>query len=108
MVALAAHALRVYFTCLPVVGYQIMCSGFFQATGHPIHSAVLSLSRQVLLFIPMLLILPRFWGVEGAWRAAPVADAGSVILTFSVTTYYIGKLKEDIRRQKEKEQAAVS
>ncbi len=106
VVALAAHALRVFFTCLPVVGYQIMCSGFFQATGHPIHSAVLSLSRQVLLFIPMLLILPRFWGVEGAWHAAPVADAGSVLLTFSVTTYYLRKLNQDIQKQKEKQQTA--
>ncbi len=107
VIELAAHALRIFFLCLPLIGYQIMCSGYFQATGHPFYSGVLSLSRQVLLFIPLLLILPRYWGVEGAWFCAPIADAGSIILTFCVTTYSVKKLNLAIQKQKEKETKKV-
>lgn len=78
---LTAHAMRVFFALFPVVGFQIICSNYFQAVGKPLQSTILSLSRQVLLFIPLLLILPNFWGINGAWRTAPIADGLSVLLT---------------------------
>ncbi|HEX3011004.1 MAG TPA: MATE family efflux transporter, partial [Syntrophomonadaceae bacterium] len=55
---------------------------YFQAVGKAIKAAILSLSRQVLLFIPLLLILPHFWGINGVWRTAPIADALSVLMTW--------------------------
>jgi len=78
---LASHALVVYFAALPVIGFQIIGSaGFYQAIGKAKEAMILSLSRQVLMFIPMLLILPHFWGIEGVWRTAPIADTLSSIL----------------------------
>lgn len=78
---LTAHAMLTYFAMYPVVGLQIICANYFQAVGKATESAVLSLSRQVLIFIPLLLILPHFWGIDGVWRTAPIADGLSVLLT---------------------------
>ncbi|SFG16251.1 putative efflux protein, MATE family [Desulfotomaculum arcticum] len=91
---LTAHAMLVYFALLPVLAIQIMCSTYFQAVGKPVQSTILSLSRQVLLFIPLLLILPRFWGIDGVWRTAPIADALSVMLTISIIYLEIKKLPD--------------
>ena len=78
---MTAHALKVYFCMLPIIGSQIVSSGYFQATGKPVHSAVLSLSRQVLVFIPALLIMPKWMGIEGVWISAPIADGVATIVT---------------------------
>ena len=63
------------------VGFQITCSGYFQAIGKPLQATLLSLTRQALFFIPLLLVLPRFWQLEGVWLAAPLADAAAFLLT---------------------------
>jgi len=78
---MTADAMQVFFAMTFVIGFQIVCSQYFQAVGKALQAAVLSLSRQFLLFIPLLLILPRFWGIESVWRIAPIADAISVVLT---------------------------
>ena len=78
---MTSHAMKVFLALFPVVGFQIVCSNYFQAVGKPVQSTILSLSRQVLLFIPLLLILPHFWGINGVWRTAPIADGLSVLLT---------------------------
>ncbi len=84
---LTTQAMKVFLALFPVVGLQIICSNYFQAVGKPVQSTILSLSRQVLLFIPALLILPRFWGIDGVWRSAPIADGLAVLLT--VTIFYL-------------------
>jgi putative MATE family efflux protein len=81
---LTAHAMSVYFFMFSVAGFQIICSQYFQAIGKPIQSTILALSRQLLLLVPLLLILPRFWGVEGVWRTPPIADILSALITASV------------------------
>ena len=81
MATLGAHAMRVSMMMLPVVGFQIVGASYFQAVGKPKISMLLSLSRQILLLIPAVLILPAFYGLEGVWYALPTADACSSILT---------------------------
>lgn len=81
LIALGVHGLLIFFFFLPIIGFQIICANYFQAVGKPKQATFLNLSRQLLLFIPVLLILPRFWGLEGIWWTAPVADLGSCILT---------------------------
>ncbi|MHC1719935.1 MAG: MATE family efflux transporter [Clostridiaceae bacterium] len=90
---MSAHALVTFFMCIPIVGFQIVGSNYFQAVGKPVQSTILSLSRQVLIFIPLLLILPRFWGIEGVWRTAPIADILSVAFTAAFLFYEMKKLK---------------
>jgi len=81
LIKMGTHGLLTFFLLLPVVGFQIIGSNYFQAVGKPKQATILTLSRQALLFIPALLILPHFWGLEGIWRTAPVADLGSFVLT---------------------------
>jgi putative MATE family efflux protein len=76
-----AHAMRISLMMLPAVGFQIISAGYFQAVGKPVMSMLLSISRQVLLYIPALLILPEIFKLEGVWAAMPASDACSAILT---------------------------
>jgi putative MATE family efflux protein len=83
LMALGTHAIRVCLAMFPIVGFQIVASNYFQAVGKPKHALLLGLSRQVLLLIPAILILPQFLGLEGIWLAIPAADLGASALTGS-------------------------
>jgi Na+-driven multidrug efflux pump len=80
-VALGTHAMRISACALPLVGFQVLGAGYFQAVGKPKQAMLLGLSRQVLLLIPAILVLPRFFGLNGIWAAMPVADLVSSLLT---------------------------
>lgn len=89
-----SHAMAVFLMMFPVAGFQIVSSQYFQAVGKPIQSTILGLSRQLLLLIPLLLILPRFWGIEGVWRAQPVADVLSALITGAVVYFEMKQIKK--------------
>jgi Na+-driven multidrug efflux pump len=94
LTTLTSHAMSVFFIMFPVAGFQIVCSQYFQAVGKPVQSTILGLSRQLLLLIPLLLILPRFWGIEGAWRTPPIADLLSTLITASVIFLEMKNIKK--------------
>jgi putative MATE family efflux protein len=79
--ALGSRAMRICLMTLPVVGFQIVGANYFQAVGKPKQAAFLSLSRQVLILIPAVFLLPRFFGLFGVWAAIPTADLGASLLT---------------------------
>lgn len=81
LIAFGTHALKVFLIFMPVIGFQIISSNYFQAVGKPIQAGLLSLSRQVLILIPAMLILPRFFGVEGVLYAGPLSDLVSSVIT---------------------------
>ena len=81
LISFGITALRRFTLFLPLIGFQIVSSNYFQAVGKPTHSALLSLSRQVLILIPALLILPKFMGLEGIITAGPVADLLASMIT---------------------------
>ena len=64
-----------------VVGFQIVSTNFFQALGMAGKSIFLSLTRQVIFMIPLLLILPDFFGLNGVWLSFPISDMLSTITT---------------------------
>jgi putative MATE family efflux protein len=81
LIETTVHAIRRYFLMLPVIGFQIIAAGYFQAVGKPKQAMFLTLSRQVLVLIPLLLILPPIFGLDGVWFAPPIADLLSALLT---------------------------
>lgn len=89
----AASATRLLMLALPLVGYQIIGSSLFQALGKARPALFLSLMRQVLFLIPMVLILPRLLGLPGVWLAFPVADVISFIVTLIMVTYIMRRLR---------------
>jgi Na+-driven multidrug efflux pump len=58
-----------------------VATNFFQSIGKAGKSIFLSLTRQVLFLIPLLLILPRFWGLDGIWASFPASDALATVVT---------------------------
>ena len=66
---------------LPVIGFQMVSASYFQAVGKPKEALLLLLSRQVLILIPAVVILPRFFGLNGVWASLPAADLAASVLT---------------------------
>ncbi len=77
----ASWAMRVMCMFMPVIGFQLVTTNFFQSIGKVNRSIFLSLTRQVLMLIPLLLILPNFYGVEGVWYSMPISDVVAAMLT---------------------------
>jgi len=77
----AIPGLKTYLFMLPIVSFQIVSTAYFQAIGMPKHSMLLSLSRQVLILIPALIILPQILGLQGVWLSGPIADLTASIIT---------------------------
>ncbi|MDR1958903.1 MAG: MATE family efflux transporter [Planctomycetaceae bacterium] len=93
LMTLAVRCLRISTIFLPVVGFQITTSHFFQAIGKPIQGSVLSLSRQILFYIPILMILPPIFGVDGVFFAMPLADIGAAVFSSVIMWFEWQKLK---------------
>jgi putative MATE family efflux protein len=77
------YCLRVSTMLFPIIGFQILSANYFQAIGKPLQGTILSLSRQILLYLPLLIFLPPIFGLRGVFFAMPAADLGAVILSAS-------------------------
>lgn len=80
LIQLSAKGLQVVVLFFPIIGFQMVTSNFFQSIGMAKKAIILSLSRQVLILIPCLLILPLFWGVKGVWYSMPISDITASII----------------------------
>lgn len=87
MTEYALPGLRIFFLMFPIIGFQIISTSYFQATGRPKQAMLLSLSRQVILLIPAMMVFPMFFQLNGVWMAAPFADLLTTILT-SILLYF--------------------
>lgn len=83
LITLAAEGLRISMLCFPFVGMQIVSSSFFQSMGQPGKSILLSLTRQMLFLLPLLLIFPHVFEqpLSGVWYAMPASDAVATLLS---------------------------
>lgn len=81
LVTLASTSLRTFLFAMPMIACGMVCGNFFQGTGKPGRALLLNMSRQVILLIPLLLIIPRFLGLPGVFMAAPISDTGAAILS---------------------------
>lgn len=76
-----AHGIRIFLMMLPIIGFQIVSSNYFQAVGKPAYAMLLSLARQVFALIPLILILPGIFGLQGIWSAGPSSDFIASLVT---------------------------
>lgn len=74
-------AMRWVFAAVPIVGIQLIGSAYFQAVGKATPALLLTLTRQGFFFIPLILILPKYFGELGVWISFPIADTLSTIVT---------------------------
>lgn len=95
LVEATVRGMRILLLLFPVVGFAILAGNFFQFIGKAKRAIILSMSRQLLFIIPLLLILPRFWGVEGVWYAIPIADAAAVVLAAILLVHQLRRLGKE-------------
>ncbi len=95
LIAMASRTVRILNIFTAFDALQILGSSFFQAINKPGRAAVLSLSRQVLILIPLVLIMPLFFGLYGVFFAPPIADLLSSILTYFMLRGYFAKFKQN-------------
>ncbi len=81
LVALTSNGLRKYSTVLPVIGITIFGSTYMQAIGKAKYAMLLSLLRQVILLIPLMLTLPYIFGLNGVWFSQPIADSIAALVS---------------------------
>ncbi len=79
-----AEAMRIIFLLTPIIGFQMVTAGLFQALGKAKIVFILSLSRQIIFLIPFVLIFPHFYGLKGIWLAFPIADGLSFLLAIVI------------------------
>ena len=65
--------------------FQPISATFFTSIGKARRGVLISLTRQVIFLIPLLLIFPYFWGIEGALYAAPIADGAAVVVALTIS-----------------------
>jgi len=93
----AVRFMRIYLFCIFLNGVQICSTTFFPAIGKAAKGAALSFSKQIVFLIPLLLILPRFFGIDGVMYAQPITDLLSFILAVVFLVDEFRKMpKEDI------------
>jgi Na+-driven multidrug efflux pump len=89
LINIAASGLRIVMTFIPIVGFQMVASTFFQSIGMPGKAIFMSLTRQVLFLLPCLMILPSFFGIKGVWYSMPAADLlASIIAAYLLISQY--------------------
>ncbi|WBX75533.1 MATE family efflux transporter [Tenacibaculum ovolyticum] len=76
------NALIIAFLAIPVITTQLIGSAYFQAAGKALPALLLTLLKQGFFLIPLVYILPKFYGINGVWMSFPIADILSTIVTF--------------------------
>ena len=86
--------MRMIALLFPFIGFQMIGAGFFQSIGKARPSIILSLSRQILFLIPLILLLPLTMGISGIWIAFPIADFLAILITGALVYREIRKINK--------------
>ena len=73
--------MRWAFSAVPILAFQLIGAAYFQAIGKALPALILTLTRQAIFFIPLIYILPVFFGEFGIWIACPISDVLSTLIT---------------------------
>ncbi|AYF53576.1 MATE family efflux transporter [Clostridium botulinum C] len=97
LLRIGVSGIRINLFALPIIGFQIVGSNYFQAVGKAKVAIILSLLRQVIVLIPLLIILPKIFNlnINGVWLACPISD----IMSFIITTICVIKGMRDLDKQ---------
>ncbi|WP_037571442.1 MATE family efflux transporter [Spirochaeta cellobiosiphila] len=93
LVEVSSHIIRLFTLVLPFLGFQIIGASYFQSAGKGGPSMILNLSRQFLFLIPLILILPLLFQLNGIILAFPIADALATIVTMFWLSWEVTHLK---------------
>lgn len=98
LIKMAVGAIRINMLVFFIVGFQMVVTNFFQCIGKVKISIFLSLSRQLLFLLPLLYVLPLFFGVDGVWFALPTSDFVAATVAAVIMVSYMRKFKQQIKQ----------
>ena len=98
LIALSARGIKLNMLVFFVVASQAVITNFFQCIGKVRISIFLSLSRQLLLLVPMCYVFARLWGLDGVWYSMPASDFTSFAMTIPFLLWYMRKFKQHEQR----------
>ena len=90
-----------------MVGFQIVTTNFFQSLGMAGKSVFLSLTRQIIFMIPLLLILPPVYGLDGVWSAYPISDLVSTLVAIGMLVFQVRHIRREAVRHKGESQSQI-
>ena len=90
----SVRGIRINMIAFPLIGSQAVITNFFQSIGKAKISIFLSLSRQMIFLLPLLIALPPLMGVDGVWTAMPASDTIAFVVTWIVMIRYMRKFKQ--------------
>ena len=99
LIDMSIRAIQINMLAFPIVGLQMVTTGFFQGIGKAKISMFLSLSRQMLFLLPLLIVLPPLFKVDGIWMSLPIADTVSTVVAGIMIGKYIRKFRNIINSQ---------
>lgn len=94
LINISEHGLRLIVAMLPIVGFQMVTTSFFQSIGMAKKAIFLSLTRQLIFLVPCLMSLPQIWGTNGIWGSIPVADFAAAITSGLMLGYQLKKFNK--------------
>lgn len=92
----AIKAIKINMMMYPIVGFQMVVTNFFQCIGKVKISIFLSLSRQLLFLIPLLIILPKFFDLDGVWASLPSSDFLASLVAAIILVTYMRRMKKQL------------
>ena len=87
---------RIFAIGMPFVGVQMVGGAFFQALGRALPAFVVTLSRQVLVLLPLIFVMPTYFGLTGLWVSFPMADTFSTVLTVTWAVFAVRALGKTV------------
>ena len=93
LMTMSIYCLRVSTLVFPLVAFNMLSANYFQSIGKPIQGVILSLSRQFILYLPLLFILAYLFGLDGVFWAMPISDILAVLLSFYFMYFEAKRLK---------------
>ncbi len=93
LISMSATGIRVNMLLFPLIGFQAVVTNFFQCIGRVKISIFLSLSRQLLILVPLIVVLPLFFGLDGVWASLPASDGIAALIAAGVMAKYMRQFK---------------
>lgn len=93
LIELSAKGLRIVVMFFPIIGFQMVTANFFQSIGMASKAIFLSLTRQMVVLLSCLLILPRFFGAAGVWYSMPISDLLASLIAGTMLVWQFRKFR---------------
>ena len=94
LMSISISGMRIMMLAVPLLGIQVISTGFFQSIGYVKTAVFLSLLRQLILIVPALIFLPMLFGLKGIWMSIPISDTLATVISVTLLGYNCIRLRK--------------